>query len=263
MDQLEELKEEVGRMGRLLDAGNRGATVGGDLLLAFGAIFSVFCGITAASAFGYLPLMWAPSPLAASTAFLSIATVFDGTRDGMLRAVPFALVAALAGEAAWRGTVMLFQPSEMAHGMRVGATLLAISLLLVIAGTLVGLWRLSRNALSASPANRTLIGVWTGIAGAMAVAIALCVAAGIRTGNWFGLNFVPSFFWVLWGAGWWASATTTNSRWMRIVAAGSWALAVYTAASFDFYATSIIGFAALAVAPGIWLLREAHRTHEA
>ena len=263
MDQLEELKEEVGRMGRLLDAGNRGATVGGDLLLAFGAIFSVFCSAAAACAFGYLPLTWIPSPLAASAAFLSVAVVFTGTRDQMPKTVLAALMAALTGEAAWRGTMMLFQSSEMANRMRVGAALLAISLLMVVAGTLVGLWRLSRNPSSASPANRALVGVWTGVAGAMAVAIALCVAAGIRTGNWFGLNFVPGFFWALWGAAWWASATATNSRWMRIVAAGSWALAVYAAASFDFYATSIIGFAVLAVVPGLWLLREAQRTHEA
>jgi len=263
MDQLEELKEEVGRMGRLLDAGNRGATVGGDLLLAFGVIFSVFCSAAAACAFGYLPLTWIPSPLAASAAFLSVAVVFTGTRDRMPKTVLVALMAALAGEAAWRGTMMLFQSSEMANRMRVGAALLAISLLMVVAGTLVGLWRLSRNPSSASPANRALVGVWTGVAGAMAVAIALCVAAGIRTGNWFGLNFVPGFFWALWGAAWWASATATNSRWMRIVAAGSWALAVYAAASFDFYATSIIGFAVLAVVPGLWLLREAQRTHEA
>ena len=97
----------------------------------------------------------------------------------------------------------------------------------------------------------------------MAVAIALAAIFGVRSGLWFGLMFLPGFFWLLWGAGWWTSAAVTGSRWMRLVAAGSWALALWYAATSDFYMTSIVGFGALAVAPGIQLLREARTTHEA
>jgi hypothetical protein len=108
-----------------------------------------------------------------------------------------------------------------------------------------------------------VLGAWSGLAAAMAVMFALCLAVLVRHGNGVGFMFLPGLFWILWGAGWWTSAAITQSRWMYAVAAGSWAVAAWFAMTTWLYSTSVVGLLALAVLPGVQLLREARMTHEA
>jgi len=261
MDRAQQLKEEVSRVGRLLDAGHRGTPIGGELLVAFGTMAGLLGCLLAATAFRYLPTTWVISPLAGAAGFLMFATLFGRGTDKPRTSVIAALATAGAVELAVRG-VAAAMPANYRPGELWIALLLAAGVLLTL-GALVGLWRLKRGIHAASPANRALIGAWLGLATAIAVAIALCTVVGTRTNNWFGFMLLPGMFWILWGCGWWASAAATSSRWMHGVAAGAWALSLWYAATFDLFSTSLVGLAVLVIAPGVKLMREARATHEA
>jgi len=252
-----QLKEEVGRVGRLLDAGHRGIPIGGELLIAFGAVLGLMSVLAAATAFSYLPPAWMPSPLAGAAGFLAFAILFRGVTERLHTTVLAAAAAAAVVELSLRVALAAAPPVTLAIPILLGAVAM------IALGALVGLWRLRRGIHATSPANRALIGTWLGLAAGMATMIALCAIVGARTNNWFGFMLLPGLFWVLWGSGWWTSAATTRSRWMYGVAAGSWVLALWHAATFDFFTISIVGLAALAIAPGLKLLREARTTHEA
>ena len=257
MGEAQELRDEVGRVGRLLDAGHRGIPIGGELLVAFGAVLGLLGLFATATAFGYLPPTWMPSPLAGAAGFLAFAVLFRGRTERLLHTVLVAVVAAAATELTLRVTVSALP------GPGAGIPILLAAVVLLALGVLIGLWRLGRSAAAVSPANRALVKAWLGLATAMAVTIALCAIVGVRTNNFFGFMLLPGLFWILWGAGWWTSAAATGSRWMYGVAAGAWLLALWHAATFDVFTISIVGLAVLAIAPGVQLLREARATHEA
>jgi hypothetical protein len=94
--------------------------------------------------------------------------------------------------------------------------------------------------------------------------LALDTMSGLRSGDWMGLNLIPSLFWTLWGLGWWISALATRRRWMMWVVAGSWIEALWFVSSGEIYAGTTVGFVALAVLPGLKLLADdRHATNEA
>jgi hypothetical protein len=263
MDQVQELRDEVGRVGRLIDAGQRGVPIGGELLIAFGLSLALLGSLAGATAFGYLPLGLTLSPLAAAGAFLAFAMMFKGSRTRPTTMLLAVAVATGAGELVAR-TIQAFGWSGQTVTGYAGIVLLVILPLLMFGlGVVVGLRQLGLSAAAAAPANRAMLGAWTGLATAMAVTLALCVAVTARTGNAIGFMFLPAAFWILWGAGWWTSGAMTRSRWMYAVAAGSWGVAACYAATSWFYSTSIVGLIAFAVVPGAQLVREARATHEA
>ena len=262
MAQAEQLRDEVGRVGRLLEAGHRGVPIGGELLVAFGVALGLLGALGAATAFGYLPAAWALSPIGCASGFLAFAVLFKGVKERLSATILVSLGAAAAGEAAWRAAVAAL-PEDKTDAIPAVMSLVAAPVLMVALGVVIGLWRLARSAHAASPANRALVGAWLGLAAAMAAIIALCIIFGVRSGNWFGVMFLPGLFWILWGAGWCTSAAMTHSRWMYGVAAGSWALAIYYAATSGIFSSAIVGFVALVIVPGVQLMREARTTHEA
>lgn len=265
MTPLQELRNEVGRVGRLIDAGQRGVPMGGELLIAFGTVFALLVSFAAFEAFRYWPIGWIPSPLAGAAAFVSLAVVVRGDtwpRGGIATMA----LAALAGEVVWQiGLQMLMatRESDPPTAAFMGMAFFIVPTALIGLGAAVALWRLRRSAAAASPANRSALGTWLGLAVGMNVTVAVVVIVGARTGNWSGMSFLPCLFWILWGAGWAASSAATGSRWMLAVAAGAWALALVSAAYFNVFFTSIAGFVGLAILPGVQLMREARRTHEA
>ena len=55
VEDVRDLKEEVGRIRELVDAGRRGRPIGGELLAAFGAIVGLMVLSLGATAFGFIP----------------------------------------------------------------------------------------------------------------------------------------------------------------------------------------------------------------
>lgn len=263
MDQVQELRNEVGRVGRLIDAGQRGVPIGGELLIAFGVTFALLGGLAGATAFRLLPLEFMLSPLAAAGAFLTFALLFRGTQTRVTALLIGMAVAVGAGELIARTIQVLDWKGETVTGYAAVVLLMLVPLVMFAVGIVVGLRQLGQSAAAAAPANRALLGTWSGLAAAMAVMFVLCFAVTARTGSGVGFMFLPGLFWILWGAGWWASAAITQSRWMYAVAVGSWAVAAWFAMTTWFYSTSITGLLALAVLPGVQLMREARTTHEA
>jgi hypothetical protein len=264
VDQAQQLRDEVDRVGRLIEAGHRGIPIGGELLVAFGVTIGLLGCFAMATAFGYLPPDWMPSPVAAAAALLAFAVLFRSAKQRLASTLFVAAAVATACDLAWRAALAAVRSGEPELGPSGTMSLfIAVPLLMILLGAVIGLWRLKRSAHAVSPANRALIGAWLGLAAAVAATIALCGIVGARTNNWFGFMFLPGLFWIAWGSGWWTSAAATRSRWMYGVAAGSWALAMWYAATFDFYTTSIVGLAALTIAPGVQLLHEAREAHEA
>lgn len=263
MDDVRDLKDEVGRIRELMDAGRRGRPIGGELLAAFGAIVGFTALNQGATAFSLLPLELSVSPLAAAAAFLVavIATTTPRSRTrGALAYVMLCLVAGLAGEAVWRGALGWIQSADQ------GVVPIWLPLLLLGAvaacftvAALLGLVGLLRRSDALSPVNRAMIGVWSAVAVAVVVVTGICALSGLQTGYWFAFMLLPSLFWMLWGVGWAISGWVSNSRWMQLIALGSWLLAAWQAYSFSFYWTSAAGLLVLAMAPGLRLMHEARR----
>ncbi|HEY6816505.1 MAG TPA: hypothetical protein VI168_13270 [Croceibacterium sp.] len=263
MDQVQELKDEVGRVSRLIDAGQRGVPIGGELLIAFGLTFGLLGVLGGATAFSLLPLEMTPSLLGPAGAFLTFALMFKGTKTQLTTTLLGVAVALAAGEVIARTIQALDWKGQTVTGYAAVVVLVLVPLAMFVLGIVVGLRRLRQSAAATAPANHAVLGAWTGLAAAMAVMLVLCFAVTIRTGNGVGFMFLPGLFWILWGTGWWTSAAITRSRWMYAVAAGSWGVAACYAATSWFYSTSIVGLLALAVLPGLQLVREARTTHEA
>lgn len=264
MEDVRDLKEEVGRIRELMDAGRRGRPIGGELLAAFGTIVGFMVLSLGATAFGFIPLEFGLSPLAAAAAFLAatiVATTPAEQRNrGILAYLTACLLAGAAAEIVWRGTSAWMRSNDQ------GVTQIWLPLVLLggvvacFAGAaLLGLAGLLRRSEALSPVNRAVIGVWFAVAVAVVLLIGLCVLSGIQSGIWFAFMLLPSLFWMLWGLGWVISGWFGNSRWMYLAALGSWLLAAWQAYSFDFYWGSAAGLFALAMAPGLQLMREARR----
>jgi len=263
MDHVQELRDEVGRVGRLIDAGQRGVPIGGELLIAFGLTFGLIGALGGATAFQLLPLDVMPSLLGAAGAFLTFALLFKGAKTRLATILLCMAVAMGAGELIARTIKALAWSGQTVTGYAAVVLLVLVPLAMFALGIGVGLWHLRQSAAATAPANRALLGAWSGLAAAMAVMFALCIAVAMRTGNGVGFMFLPGLFWILWGSGWWTSAAITRSRWMYAVAVGSWGVAAWFAMTTWFYSTSIVGLVALAIVPGVQLVREARTTHEA
>jgi hypothetical protein len=248
-----------------MDAGHRGRPIGGEVLVALGAVLAVVCALSGLTAFGVLPLSVAPSPLAAAAAFLAFAVFAagGGARRGAAEVVLVCFTAGIVGELAWRGLLYLLQTGG-ANGGRVdtGTLVLASSALglAVLAGLFAGavlaLRRLRRDPAAQSPANRMMTGGWLAVLAAFAVVLGVDAVSGLHSRLWIGLELMPSMFWTLWGVGWVISAQATGRRWMLLVVAGSWIAALWLAYGVDFYVGTTAGFVALAVLPALKLLAD-------
>jgi hypothetical protein len=273
MKQARQTEDDLRHIRQLMDAGHRGRPIGGEVLVALGAVLAVLCALQGLTAFSFLPLSVAPSPLAAAAAFLAfvVFAMGGGGQRGAARIVLPCLAAGLAGELVWRGVLYLMRTDGTPDGHVDTSTLWAVTGLLglavlagLFAGAVMALRRLSRNPAAQSPANRIVTGGWLAVLAAFAVVLALNTMSGLRSGDWMGLNLVPGLFWCLWGIGWWISALATRRRWMMWVVAGSWIEALWFVSSGEIYAGTTVGFVALAVLPGLKLLADdRHATNEA
>jgi hypothetical protein len=265
-----EAEDDLRRIRQLMDAGHRGRPIGGEVLVVLGALLAIVCALGGLTAFGFLPLAVAPSPLAATSAFLAFVVLAVGNGDTRRLGTPGVLLACLvagtAGELLWRGVAYLSRANATHDGhadkgiVAVMSGLLAFAVLAgLFSGAALALRRLRRDPAARSPANRMVTGGWMVVLAAFAIVLAVDTVGGLRTGNWVALAFIPSLFWVLWGVGWWISAQATGRRWMLLVVAGSWIAALWFVSGAEIYSSATIAFVMLAVLPGLKLLGDARQ----
>ncbi|GAA0272456.1 hypothetical protein GCM10009127_11030 [Alteraurantiacibacter aestuarii] len=255
----QELKTQIDQLGAAINAGHRGPAIGGEMLVAFAVAFLPASASVAAAAFGLLPPTVFLSPLGALAAFL--ACLFAAPARGLAVRLGMALAAGIGAEAVWRmilsaatgnGTSL----TDSAGQVLVTSVPLAI-LALVLASGALALHALRRQPGALSSANKAMIACWMAIFAGAAVMIAAFTLTGIRLNNWFGFMLMPAVMLGLWGAGWMAGGWISQRKWMGLVAAGSFVLALYYAWTFDFFGSLIIALLLLVLAPGVQLMRQA------
>ncbi len=265
---IDALYDDVAYIRRMAEAGRKGPPLGGLLLAAFGGYIGVSALLFGARAFELVPL---ETPLPDFTVgFIVFAlvglTTAEPTRGRILTAFLASLAAAFAmmiPNGIWYGTVNSVAagaaPGELLSLARYAPAVFALGPLFMLA---LGAWlifRLRRHAASEQGANRVAGAAWISALGGLGIILVLFTIAGLRTNNWFLMMSVPGVFWTVWGMAWLATGFGGGPRWSFAVAAGAWVLALAYAATFELFVTSAIGLFALALAPGLLMIRKAGR----
>jgi hypothetical protein len=264
------LHEDLAYMRRMTKAGRCGPPLGGLLLAAFGGYIGLAALLSWARAFEVVPLS---TPLPSFTVgFIVFALVGLTTAEpsGMRLRVAFAasLVAAAAMMLLHAPVVAVALVNGRDPGALISfaryAPLIFVAAPLPMLGLAVWLiLRLRRHAASEQGANRAAGAAWTAALAALAVIICLFFIAGLRAHNWFMMMALPGVFWAVWGVPWLVTGLAGGPRWSFAVAAGAWLLAIVYGATFELFMTSAMGLFALALLPGLAMVREAARAESA